>query len=198
MTSTEAHPLTDEEIERALREDDEQDQAEQDAGADAEAPYGRFKNGKPRKAPPGQKPGRGQHASRPKTPRRSSRPKASRGPDYQGIVGGVLQALSLPLIAISPLDVVAISDHGDNFAKAAAFTANERPEVAAVLDSLKTVGPYSMLMGAAAPFLAQILVNHRLLPPILGARPREEMEQRARAMFADMRRRGEQQPEQPE
>ena len=194
MTSTET-PLTDEEIERALREEDDAEAAEQDAGGDGEAPYGRFKNGKPRKAPPGEKPRSGR-ASRPKAPRRSSKARSSRGPDYEGIIGGLLQAVSIPLMAVSPLDVVAIADHGENVARAAALTASERPEVAAVLDKLATVGPYSILLGAVTPLLTQIFTNHRMIPPMLGAKPREVMEQRARAMWAQMRGQAEQYAEQ--
>jgi hypothetical protein len=99
-------------------------------------------------------------------------------------------------MAVSPLDVVAIADHGDNVAQAAALTAAERPEVAAVLDKLSTVGPYSILFGAVAPLITQVLTNHRLLPPMLGAQPREQMEQRAARMFADMRGHAEQQQQQ--
>ena len=95
-------------------------------------------------------------------------------------------------MAVSPLDVVAISDHGANVARAAALTASERPEVAAVLDKLSTVGPYSILFGAVTPLLAQVMTNHGILPPMLGAQPREQMEQRARAMWNAMRGRAEQ------
>lgn len=179
-TEPEAQPLTDEEIARALTDEPEQDET---------APYGRFQNGKPRKYP---KPGNGRKTrdtggAAPRRKPSRPRPKSTRGPDYEGIVGGLLQALSLPLMAVSPLDVVAIADHGQNVAAAAAVVAAERPEVAGVLDKLGTVGPYSILIGACTPLFTQVLTNHGVIPPMLGAVPRERMRERAAAMFAQMR-----------
>lgn len=123
------------------------------------APYGRFKNGKPRKNPPGGKaPGT----------RTKARQKAAT-PYAEGI-NGIFQVAATGCIVLGQgkpayvADAVAISEHGPNIANALELLANERPEVAAVLDRVMQIGPYGVVIAAVVPLVAQILANHNLVP----------------------------------
>jgi hypothetical protein len=123
------------------------------------APYGRFKNGRPRKTPPGGKAA-------------TSRSKKKAGTDYASGIMGLFQMAAfglsmaagdknVPLLA----DSVVISQHGPNVAQALDALAQERPEVAAVLDKVLAVGPYGLVLGALAPMVIQIASNHGVKIP---------------------------------
>lgn len=147
------------------------------AGSDPDAPWGRTRDGKPRRKPGPRGPrNRGtSRSSSPKPPPRvagssRTRPPSSSGPDYGEAIRGVLQAVAFPL-AMTPAtlpDAAAIAAYGPGLADALAALARERPEVAAVLDKLLAVGPYGALFAAAVPLLGQLAVNHRLLPVEVG------------------------------
>lgn len=123
------------------------------------APYGRFKNGKPRKNPPGGKA---------KGSAGRSRQKAAT-PYAEGI-NGIFQVAATGAIVLGQgkpafvADAMAITEHGPNIANALEMLANERPEVAAVLDRIMQIGPYGVLIAATVPLIAQILANHNLVP----------------------------------
>lgn len=106
----------------------------------------------------------------------ASRKKKSYGTDYTegvtqllsmpaailGIVGS--QTNNLPLVA----DAKVVDHYAPHIATAVNDLAQERPEVAAVLDRVLKAGPYAALMGAVVPMAMQILANHNILKPGMG------------------------------
>jgi hypothetical protein len=123
-------------------------------GADAEAPYGRFKNGKPRKNPP-----KGVSA-----PRAKSNYKAKTKTDYRPGFLGLAQMGAFVASFFSPLDAVAVTDHAPNIAEAVQVTADNDPKFAAAMDRILSTGPYAALIAAAVPMVVQILHNHDKVP----------------------------------
>jgi hypothetical protein len=90
--------------------------------------------------------------------------------DYKTPILGLMQ-IPAGALAIAGMqrpvflaDSAAITIHGPNIAEALDQLANERPEVAAVLDRVLQVGPYGVLIAAVAPLALQILANHNVLP----------------------------------
>jgi hypothetical protein len=79
-----------------------------------------------------------------------------------GVVGS--QTNNIPLVA----DAAVINHYAPKVAEAVNDLAQERPEVAAVLDRVLKAGPYAALMGAVVPMAIQILANHKILPPGMG------------------------------
>lgn len=75
-----------------------------------------------------------------------------------GVVGS--QTSNLPLVA----DAAVINHYAPKVAEAVNDLAQERPEVAAVLDKVLKAGPYAALMGAVVPMAIQILANHKVIP----------------------------------
>lgn len=123
------------------------------------APYGRFKNGRPRKTPVGGK-------------RTSTRSKKSAAPQYYDGIMGMFQIAGVGLLmaggdknkALSA-DSAAIATYGPNVAQSLDALAQERPEIAAVLDKLLAVGPYGLVIGAVVPLAMQIASNHGVKIP---------------------------------
>jgi hypothetical protein len=142
---------------------------------DTEAPYGRRADGTPR-AKPGRRPGA---QSRPTRTRSTPPPTIA---DYKTPILGLFQipagALAMagmrrPVFAA---DAAAITIYSPNIAEALDQLAHERPEVAAVLDRVLQVGPYGVLIAAAAPLVLQLLANHNAVPPgIMGTVPPETL-----------------------
>jgi hypothetical protein len=165
---------------------------------DPEAPYGRRPDGTPR-AKPGPKKSTGPSSTRPAAsapPRRPGGPArpatAKKGAvDYRPGINGLLQIAAFPLALggkVRPalaLDAAAISIHGPGIADALNTIAQERPEVAAALDRILSVGPYGLLIGAVIPLVAQFATNHKKLPDSvavsMGAVPREQLSAELRA-----------------
>lgn len=165
------------------------------AGTDPEAPWGRRADGTP-KAKPGRPKGTPNTSPRrPATPRAAQqRPKAPSGgggsskrrePDYRGGINGILQLLAAPLVVAGAksdaalADAAALTIHGPAIADALHQMALERPEIAAVLDRVLSVGPYGALLAAALPLAVQIAVNHQVIPDMvgagMGAHPRDDL-----------------------
>ena len=145
---------------------------------DQDAPYGRKSDGTPRSKPgrrPGQRNGTGRGATRER--RTTTAPKLT---NYRDPILGLFQipagALALagmqrPVFAA---DAAAISIHAPNIAEALDQLAQERPEVAAVLDRVLQVGPYGILIAAVAPLALQLMTNHGAIPAgIMGTHPPE-------------------------
>lgn len=100
------------------------------------------------------------------------RKKKSHGTDYTegvtqlfampaamlGVIGS--QTNNLPLVA----DAAVINHYAPQVASAVNDLAQERPEVAAVLDRVLKAGPYAALIGAVVPMAIQILANHKVVP----------------------------------
>lgn len=138
--------------------------------ADAEAPYGRFKNGKPRKNPP-------KGVSAPKA--KSSGYKSKTKTDYRPGFLGFAQMGAFVASFFSPLDAVAIADHAPRIADAVQVTADNDPKFAAAMDRILSAGPYAALISATVPMVIQILGNHDKVPGEvvkgMGGRSKEEV-----------------------
>lgn len=141
---------------------------------DEEAPYGRLSDGTPRRKPgrrPGQKTGTGARA-------RTSSRAAPALTDYKTPILGLIQ-IPAGALAIAGMqrpvllaDSAALTIHGENIATALDQLAQERPEVAAVLNRVLQVGPYGVLIAAVAPLALQLLSNHGVLPAgVMGTVP---------------------------
>ena len=134
-------------------------------GATPEAPYGYKKNGEP-------------YQRRPKgsvKPSQRKRQQTSQ-PDYTEAVNGLFQLAALPLSFAAPADAWAITAYGPGISTALNDLAQERPEVAAVLDKVLQAGPYGALIAAIVPLVAQLLANHGLLPAgFFGTRSKEDI-----------------------
>lgn len=122
---------------------------------DITAPYGRFKNGTPRKAPVGS------------SKRTAKAPSAAKRPtsitDYRPGLLGLAQLGAMALSFKAPADAAAITYHAPPIAEALNDLAAERPEVAAVLDKILAAGPYGALIAAVLPLGLQLAHNHGLL-----------------------------------
>ena len=125
------------------------------AGADADAPYGRFANGNPRKRPP---------KGGPSAPRAKRDYKAKTKTDYRPGFLGIAQIIAFGASFISPLDAVAVQDHAPKLADAVQVTADNDPKFAAAMDRILSAGPYAALFAAAMPLVVQIMHNHDMVP----------------------------------
>jgi hypothetical protein len=165
--------------------------------SDPTAPWGRKADGSPKDKPgrkPGQKTGTGRRRGRsagpaeqpegtpaPPPPRAARKPTGgSKRTDYATSLNGVVQMVAMPLGIAGQrnpqllADAAAVATHGPNIAAALDDLANEKPEVARVLDKILTVGPYGALMTAVLPLVFQLGANHRVLPAgLLGSVPPE-------------------------
>lgn len=117
------------------------------------------------------------------------RPRKKSGTDYREGIEGLLQLPAAALAVVGSqtdkqghlthpeflADASAIADAAPKIASAVSDLANDRPEVAAVLDKILKVGPYGALITAVLPLAAQILTNHRVIPAgLLGAKSLED------------------------
>lgn len=138
----------------------------------------------------GRKPGAtgGRTAPSPRrTAGRSSRPSRT-ATDYRPGITGMFQMAAVPLAfagETGAADAHAIGEHAPGIAEALNSLAQERPEVAAALDKLLSVGPYGVVVGALVPLAVQLLHNHQVIPePVavnLGATPRRTVLRKLRA-----------------
>jgi hypothetical protein len=147
---------------------------------DSEAPYGRRADGTP-KAKPGRRPG--QQTGTGARKRTSSRATTQTAPtDYRTPLLGLFQ-IPAGALAIAGMqrpvfaaDAAAITIHAPNIAEALDQLAQERPEIAAVLDRVLQVGPYGVLIAATVPMVLQILANHAVVPAgVMGTVPPETL-----------------------
>lgn len=113
------------------------------------------------------------------SPRRSTpsaRARKSHETDYTSGINGIFQMIALPLAFTAPADAAAVGHHAPQIADALNDLAKERPEVAAVLERLLSVGPYGALIGAVLPLGVQLLHNHGVVPEsvatTMGATPK--------------------------
>jgi hypothetical protein len=82
-----------------------------------------------------------------------------------GVSLAIAGTASRPLLA----DSVAISIHSPQIAESLNALAQERPEVAAVLDRLLAIGPYGLVLSSVLPLVLQLLTNHNILPARVAA-----------------------------
>jgi hypothetical protein len=139
-------------------------------GADPEAPYGRFRNGNPRKTPP-------KTAKAPKA--KSSRYQTKTKTDYRPGLQGFAQIGAFVTSFFSPIDAVAVQDHAPNIIEGAQVTADQHPAFAAKLDKVLAAGPWAALISPCVPLVVQILHNHGKIPgeavKQMGGRTRDEV-----------------------
>lgn len=113
-----------------------------------------------------------------------SRSTKSSGVDYRPGIMGMMQ-LPAAVLAFAgtnkpelAADAATITVYGPGVAEALNELAKERPEVAAVLDRILSVGPYGLIIAAVTPMVLQILANHGLIPSgLMGTVPKEAMVQ---------------------
>jgi hypothetical protein len=148
---------------------------------DQEAPYGRRADGTP-KSKPGRRPGQATGTGQRKRSTSTRTPSTATPTDYRTPLLGLFQ-IPAGALAIAGMqrpvfaaDAAAITIHAPNIAEALDQLAQERPEIAAVLDRVLQVGPYGVLIAAVAPMVLQLLANHRAIPPgVMGTVPAETL-----------------------
>lgn len=101
---------------------------------------------------------------RPSASRTRSTTTRSKAPDFRPGINGIFQLVAAPLAFTAPLDAYAVATHGPNIAEALNDLAQERPEVAMVLQRILAVGPYGALLAATVPLVVQLLHNHGVIP----------------------------------
>lgn len=81
----------------------------------------------------------------------------------QEALDGVLQLAQFGCLAFGDYaDAGAIGVFGPPMAAETVILSNDNPKVAKWVDMLIEVGPYAGLVAAAIPFLAQLMVNHKV------------------------------------
>ncbi len=161
---------------------------------DPEAPYGRFANGKPRKSPAGSRAGGKRPAGRrrPATPRKTTGAKKTTGPDYVGASMGIVSVLQVVTgtagtITKDPAfraDTATLVVMGPALAQVSGDLAQDEARWASVLDRMSTGAKWSPPLVVAVGFIAQLAVNHGLLPAgLMGTRTPEQMQDAAVEML---------------
>lgn len=138
---------------------------------DPDAPWGRTETGQPKRKPG---PPKGRRTGAPPAPGRTPprAPARAQRPDYRQSVFGLIQMIALPLgiagaqTGSVPLkaDAAALALHAEPLADGVQIAAEQDPRMAAILDRLLKAGPYAALMVPTLALLAQLGVNHGLLP----------------------------------
>jgi len=106
-----------------------------------------------------------------KTTRRKTTKKQVGVPDYEEGLNAVFQMVSWGLTMAGDrnemvlADGLAVAEHGPNIAGALNQLAQEKPEVAAVLDKVLAAGPYGLVVAAVSPLIMQISANHGVKVP---------------------------------
>lgn len=125
---------------------------------DPEAPYGRTKDGKPKKGPGGRPP-------KDKTEQpRMQKPRSAPRKDYRQPLADVVRLGWGALAVASPADAAALSLHGPRMVEAWNDLAQENAAVARGIEWLTTGSAYGAVVMATVPMVLQVMVNHRYLP----------------------------------
>lgn len=165
------------------------------AAVDPEAPWGRFKNGKPKKKPRGSKaPARRVPAPPRRTAPAKARATTKDGPDYEAMslaavreltgLGGIVANLLKNRALV--VDVVTVSLFEENIAQVSADYAADEPRWGKLLERFTSVSKWSAPISLGLALVAQGAVNHGMLPPgLMGSREPSELldlaEKRAKA-----------------
>lgn len=124
---------------------------------DPDAPYGRTKDGKPKKGPGGRPP----KAEKPRV-QKPRAPQVKR--DFTEDLTGLVQVSWGVLVAVSPADAAAVHRHGPGMVQAWNALAQEDARVARGIQWLTTGSTYGAVVMATAPLLLQVMANHRRIP----------------------------------
>jgi hypothetical protein len=123
---------------------------------DPEAPYGRTKDGKPKRGPGGR-------PSRDKP--RVEKPKAAQSKrDFTEPLTGVVQLGWTVLAPTAPADAAALKLAGPGMVAAWNQLAQENATVARGIEWLTSGGSYGAVVVATVPFVLQLMANHGRLP----------------------------------
>lgn len=124
------------------------------------------------------------------SPTRRATKASPKQPDYRPGLNNMFQMVAIPLSFKAPLDALAVTHHAPPIAEALNDLAHEQPQVAAVLDRVLAVGPYTALFAAVTPLVLQILHNHDVLPEQvaapMGVTPKRQIEAELAAHAAAM------------
>lgn len=145
---------------------EETDEMETETPADPSAPFGRFKSGRPRKAPAGSRSKNGPKAPSAGRPK-MVRPTASKNAAYYAKrVDNILDPIAKALVGFSPVDGLIIQSTAPNIAEAWGKLAEAEPVVAKFLDGGGKSSIWAgAIMSVAMPML-MIGAAHNMLPPI--------------------------------
>lgn len=154
-----------------------------DAAGQAKAPYGLRKDGKPRLQGGGKRAGSGPNRSGPSAPGRAPGTRAAPpAVDYRPGIKGLIQLPAAALAFAGPtgqLDSWALTHYGPGIADGLNELAKIRPEVAALLDRVVSMGPYGLVLGPVLMLAVQLLMNHELIPieigKLAGGKTRDEI-----------------------
>lgn len=128
-------------------------------------------------------------------PKRAARKDADKV-DYTEGIQGLFQIVTFPLAFVAPADAATVSTHSPNIAKELNNLAQNKPEVAAVLDKVLAGGPYAALFAAFMPMGIQLAHNHNLIPENIavqmGATPKRVIDSQLRAQASAMQAAAEQ------
>jgi hypothetical protein len=168
--------------------------ADAEPGTDPEAPYGRFANGKPRKAPAPKRAARQAPAPKPSAGPRP--PKAKGAPDFRPMVEQTMGMISMGLVAMSGggrnraflADAAAVQMAAPEGARVVNDLAKLNPGLARALEQTAPAVPYMQLGTFLFGLGAQLAANHGVRLPIPGAQVQDPehlamgMEQQLRGM----------------
>lgn len=173
--------MTEAEAEALLSEDlaPEAEPVSRETEADTAAPFGRFKNGKPRKSNPGKTTRRPTAPAAPKGPRAPSR-KPSRptrvkaAPNYQTLCREFIAVPEtiLGLTAASRksekllADALTVSKYADALAEFGADMAATDARFAAALEGWASKSPWMKGVALVLPMMLQFGANHDMIPPV--------------------------------
>jgi len=130
-------------------------------GNTEDAPWGRRKDGTPRKRP-GRKPQSGSN----RAPRKNARRKAPERVDYGMPIRQLAQLAGTALLVRRQMDdALTVGLYAEPIADAVNELANEVPMVARVCEYLMTAGPYGALISSVAMLGFQIAANHKVIAP---------------------------------
>jgi hypothetical protein len=101
-------------------------------------------------------------------------------------LNGMGQIAQIPLVTMRMYaDVGAMSIHWPNIAKELANLAETQEPIAAVIDPLIKIGPYTALIAAVMPLTMQVLVNHKMAPAgAMGTVPASSLQAQVEAGLA--------------
>ena len=157
------------------------------ASVDPEAPYGRFANGKPRKAPPTKKSAAPKAVPAPKA--NAPRAPKAKATDYRPVVEKGLGLLSMALIGLSKggrnraflADAATVQMHAAQGARVVNDLAQINPALARALQTSAPAVPYLELGTFLFGLGAQLAANHGVRLPVPGVEV-EDPEQLAMGM----------------